>query len=290
MILVTGGTGRLGTLVVERLAARGVDVRVLTRATERANHLSRTVSVEVGDVRDRAAVVHAVDGCDLVVSAAHGFIGPRGNSPATVDRDGNANVVDAARAAGADLVLLSVVGADPGSPMELFRMKHAAEQHAIASGVPITIVRSTAFAELWIDLLRETASRSGRPLVFGLGDNPVNFVSVADVAALVDRVIDDPSTRGLCLEIGGPENLTFGQLARAVQAADERTGAPRHIPRAALRFLASTVGRVRPQSHRQMLAALAMDTADLRFDACPIHQRYPDLNCTAVAQILAAPA
>ena len=38
------------------------------------------------------------------------------------------------------------------SPMELFRMKHAAEQYAVASGVPTTIVRATAFVELWIDL------------------------------------------------------------------------------------------------------------------------------------------
>ena len=96
-------------------------------------------------------------------------------------------------------------------------MKHAAEQYATSSGVPTTIVRASAFMELWVDLFRQTAARSGRPLVFGRGDNPVNFVSVADVAAIIDKVVAEPGSRGQTLEIGGPANLSFNQLAAAVQ-------------------------------------------------------------------------
>jgi uncharacterized protein YbjT (DUF2867 family) len=66
--------------------------------------------------------------------------------------------------------------------MELFRMKWAAEQQLQASGVPWTIVRSSAFAETWIDLLRQSAGTSGRTQVFGRGDNPINFVWAQDVA------------------------------------------------------------------------------------------------------------
>ena len=44
------------------------------------------------------------------------------------------------------------------------------------------------------------------------------------------------------LEIGGPDNLTFNQLAAAIQAAAGRTGTPRHIPPLALRLMAGTVG------------------------------------------------
>ena len=72
---------------------------------------------------------------------------------------------------------MSVVGASADSPMELFRCKHAAEAHLRGSGVAWTIVRATAFVELWIDILGSTAT-PGRPVVFGRGDNPINFVSV----------------------------------------------------------------------------------------------------------------
>ena len=287
MILVAGGTGRLGTLVVNRLVIRGLPVRVLTRDRARAAHLAGDqVEVVTGDVRDRASLKPATAGVETVVSAMHGFMGPRGNSPATVDRDGNANLIDAMKAAGADLVLVSTVGAAADSPMELFRMKHAAEDHARASGVPTTIIRSTAFLELWIELLQQTAARSGRPLVFGRGDNPINFVSVADVAALVELAATDPTTRAKTLEIGGPDNVTFNELAEAVQTAGGRAGAPRHTPPVMLRLMAHTIGHLKPQLGRQARAALAMDRTDLTFDAAPHRRTYPDLPCTALPEVL----
>ena len=92
-------------------------------------------------------------------------------------------------------------------------------------------MQATAFRELWVELLNHTAGRSGRPLVFGRGNNPINFVAVDDVAALVDEVISDPSTRGTTVQIGGADNITFNQLAATVQTTAGRTKQPRHVPR-----------------------------------------------------------
>jgi uncharacterized protein YbjT (DUF2867 family) len=288
VILLAGGTGRLGRLLVDRLVKRGLPVRILTREPARGADLAgEPVTVTCGDVRDRRSLGPATAGVAVVVSAVHGFADPEGDSLAAVDRDGNANLVEAAKAVSAEFVLMSTVGAAADSPMELFRVKHAAEQHATTSGVPTTIVRATAFLELWTDLLGQTAGRSGRPLVFGRGENPINFVSVADVAALVERAVIDPSTRGQILEIGGPENLTFNQLAQAVQTAAGRPGAPRHVPRPMLQLMANAIGRVKPELGRQARAALVMDRADLSFDATPIHDIYPDLPRTSLTDVLA---
>jgi uncharacterized protein YbjT (DUF2867 family) len=288
VILLAGGTGRLGRLLVDRLVKRELPVRILTREPARGADLAgELVTVICGDVRDRRSLGPATAGVAVVVSAVHGFADPEGDSLAAVDRDGNANLVEAAKAVSAEFVLMSTVGAAADSPMELFRVKHAAEQHATTSGVPTTIVRATAFLELWTDLLGQTAGRSGRPLVFGRGENPINFVSVADVAALVERAVIDPSTRGQILEIGGPENLTFNQLAQAVQTAAGRPGAPRHVPRPMLQLMANAIGRVKPELGRQARAALVMDRADLSFDATPIHDIYPDLPRTSLTDVLA---
>src|SRR5258708_34433178 len=120
MILIAGGTGRLGSVLAARLSGRGLAVRVLTRAPARASHRAALgLDVVTGDVRDRASLALAVRDADVVVSAIHGFTGPRGTSPATIDYQGNVNLIGAARAAGADLVLMSVVGAAADSPMEL---------------------------------------------------------------------------------------------------------------------------------------------------------------------------
>jgi NADH dehydrogenase len=266
-VLIAGGTGRLGTIVARALTTRGVPVRVLTREPRRAEHLAgEHVEIVTGDVRDPASVRAATADVSVVVSAVHGFAGPGRGSPATVDRDGNLHLIDAARSVSADVVLMSVVGAAADSPLEVFRMKHAAETYLAASNVRSTVVRATAFLELWTDLLRQTAGRSGRPLVFGRGDNPINFVSVADVAALVERAVTDSATRGQTLEVGGPQDLTFNQLARQVAATLDPSGPPRHVPRAALRVMAATVGRVRPELGRQARAALVMDRVDLTFE------------------------
>lgn len=290
-VLVAGGTGRLGTLVVGRLSARGLIVRVLTRDPQRAAHLAgQHVEVITGDVRDPASLAAAAGGVDVVVCAVHGFAGPGGGTPATIDRDGNIHLVHAARTAGADVVLMSGVGAAPDSPLELFRMKSAAEIALAESGVPATIVRASAFLELWIDLLTSTAGRTNRPLVFGRGRNPINFVSVRDVAALVERVVTDPQMRGQTVEIGGPDNLTMIALARMVVASRGGSREPRHVPRAALHVMAATVGRLRPELGRQARAALAMDRYDMTFDADlgadALRARFADLPCTSAADVL----
>lgn len=272
MILVAGGTGRLGSILVPRLAAQDHDVRVLTRDLARARHL-RGVATEivVGDVRDPATLTAALDGIGTVVSAVHGFAGPGRVTPRSVDRDGNANLVAAAERAGATMVLLSGVGVSPDSPMELFRAKYEAEQHLRASALDWTIVRPTAFLELWAQIL-------AKPIVPGRGDNPINFVSVVDVAAVVERAVIDTGWRGRTLEVGGPHDLTFNQLAELLQAARSHRTRIRHVPRSLLRLAAPFA--------RPARAALTMDTCDMTFPAAAHRDGFADLPFTDVETAL----
>jgi NADH dehydrogenase len=166
-------------------------------------------------------------------------------------------------------------------------MKHLAEEYLRGSGAPWTIVRATAFAEFWLDLLDQTAGTSGRPVIFGRGANPINFVSVSDVAALVERAVVDPSTRGATFEIGGPENLSFNELAAGLQRASNRTATARHVPRAILRLLGAVLRPVQPNRARQMRAAITMDSIDLTFTATDLHRKFPELPVTSVADVLA---
>jgi uncharacterized protein YbjT (DUF2867 family) len=287
VILVAGGTGTLGSRLVQRLLDRGLRVRVLTRDPSRMPDRDReNLEVVQGDVRVRASVAPVMTGVETVVSAIHGLVGSGGVSPASVDRDGNANLIDAAIATNVAVVLMSMVGASADSPMELARMKFAAERRLSASGVPWTVVRATPFLETWIGLLQATAVKSGRPLVFGRGENPISFVSAADVAALLERVVTDPSTRGRTLEIGGVQNLTLNQLAAGVQTAAGRVSAPRHIPRMMLRSLAVLARPLKPDLARQVRAALVMDSTDLVVKATDLHEVFPGLPVTTLADLL----
>lgn len=286
MILVAGGTGRLGSLVAGSLCERGHRVRVLSRGlAPHPGRLDRRVEVVRGDVSDAVSLSAAMEGVDVVVSCVQGFAGPGEVTPESVDRQGNFNLVDAARQVAADFVLVSVTGAASDSPMELGRMKYAAEKYLRASNLRWTIVRSAAFAQLWLDLMAETTNRSGRPLVFGRGDNPIAWVDVQDVAALVVRAVEDESLRGERLEIGGPEPLTLMQLAQAYMDHRGATGHPRRVPRPMLHVMAGTVGRFKPQLGRQARAALAMDVLPLGDDAAT-RDRFPDLPRRRVSEII----
>jgi len=287
VIVVAGGTGILGTRLVPRLAGRGLAVRVLTRDPVRARHLAGPgIQVVCGDIRDGAAVAGAVAGAEMVISAVHGLAGPGGVSPASVDRAGNANLIGAAAGAGAAFVLVSVVGASPGHPIGLFRAKHAAEQILRASGIPWTIVRATAFTETWATIMGRPLKASGTIPVFGRGNNPINFVSATDVAALVELAVADPALRGQVLELGGPGNFTFNELAALLQETTGCAGAVRRIPRPALHATAWLAAAIRPALARQARAALAMDTLDMTFDSGATRQMFPGLPETGIRSAL----
>ena len=280
MIVVVGGSGRLGRPLVARLLDAGRRVRVVARRPDRAaDFAGPDVEVVQGDVTRPDTLTGALDGASVVVSAMHGLGAPeRSVSPDRVDRLGNRALIDAAAASDADVVLVSVIGA-AAEGNDLFAAKWAAEEYLRGSGVRWTVVRSAAFAEMWLDVLHDTAGRSGRPRVLGTGTNPINFVAVADVAAAVARACLDPGLRGRVIEVGGPADLTLEALARSLC----RPGAtPRHVPRAALRVLGELARPVHPGFARLARMGLSMDTENLRFDPAPSLAAYPWLTCSPV--------
>ncbi|MEP7105998.1 MAG: SDR family oxidoreductase [Chloroflexota bacterium] len=289
MILVAGGTGRLGSQLVPLLTAAGRRVRVLTREPARAQPLAGDlVEVAAGDVREPDSLAAASKGVSTVVSAVQGFVGPAGISPRSVDHEGNVNLIRAAEAAGAEhFVLVSVIDAAPDHPMELMRMKHRAEEALKASQLAWTIVRSAAFMELYAGLVGGPLLEKGRTTVFGRGDNPNNFVSVGDVARFVAMAVADPALRGQVLEVGGPESLTFNQLAGRFQRLTGGRGSIGHVPLPVMRVLAVAAKPFQPALARQVQAGVVMDTRDNRFDATPVRGRYPDIPVTSLDEVIA---
>ncbi|MEP6979278.1 MAG: NAD(P)H-binding protein [Nakamurella sp.] len=275
MIVVAGGSGLLGQHVVNDLLARGESVRVLVRDAPRARALwDDSVEVVAGDVRRADGLADQCAGASVVVSAVHGFLGGRGAGPVEVDERGNANLVAAAAAAGADVVMVSVLGASPDSPVDLFRAKCAAERQLRGSRTAWTIVRASAYLETWLAVLGTTAGKSGHPLIFGRGERPIWMVSALDVAAVVSRAATDSSLRGQVLEVAG-QPITMTELARALQNARGWDGSPRHLPRPALRILAVLARPISPAFARQNRTALAMDTGTLTASDPAAGQSWP---------------
>ena len=110
-IMVTGGTGYLGSHAVQAFLAAGHDVRLLVRSVDKLHQVYDPKGivideVVVGDVLDPASVATALDGCDAVFHAA-GVVGVSRVEQASrrTNVDGSRNVIGQAAAAGLDPIL-----------------------------------------------------------------------------------------------------------------------------------------------------------------------------------------
>jgi nucleoside-diphosphate-sugar epimerase len=111
-VMVTGGTGFLGSHAVKALADAGHDVRLLVRSPARiapalAPHGLQDVDHVVGDVTDVASVERALEGCDAVLHTANVYsLDPRrAEEMRDVNPRGTANVLGAARGRGLDPIV-----------------------------------------------------------------------------------------------------------------------------------------------------------------------------------------
>ena len=283
MILVAGGSGRVGGEVVRLLAGRGHPVRVLTRKAGSSNH--RVAEVVVGDIRSAGTAERAVAGVQTVVSTITGFgLGDAG--PAAVDDLGNRALIRAARAAGVErFVLVSIQGAGPNHPLELYRAKYRAEEELRVSGMAWTVIRPTVLMETWAMVVGEPIRAGGKGRIFGRGDNPVNFVSADDVARFVEMAALNSELEGMTLSVGGPENLTLNQVAAACLEACGRTGRVAHVPLPILRLASVLVPRFKPDIGRMIEAAVAMDTRDMTLDASRLRNRFPGVPLSTFADV-----
>lgn len=207
-ILVTGGTGTLGSLVVPELQRAGQEVRVLSRcARERTS--GDGVTYVAGDLTSGDGVGAAVDGVEVILHLAGNNNGDEVTT-ATLVRE-------AAAAASPHLVYISVVGADvpmrswlDRTAMAYFASKGAAERVVEDSGLPWTTLRATQFHELVVRFSQQLGRLPVVPVPSGWKLQPV---AAADVASrLAELALGTPS--GLVPDMGGPEVHTMRDLVR----------------------------------------------------------------------------
>jgi NADH dehydrogenase len=277
MILIVGASGRLGGAVARRLLADSQPVRAMSRTPEKLAALSDAgAEVVVGDLLDAASLQRACQGVESVFSAAHAFDGKGANTPHTVDDAGVRRLIAAAQAAGVErFTLMSILGARADHPVDLFRAKYLAEQMLKASGLSATILRPSAFMELWLSIIAEPMLKQGRAMIFGRGQNPINFVSVDDVAHFALIALRDPQARGLTIEMGGPDNVSLTEMVTIIERATGKTARRQHIPLVGLRAMSVLARPLKPAFARQAAAAAYMDTHDMTFDPSAILQRFP---------------
>lgn len=224
-ILVSGAAGFVGNNIVEKLVEQGKQVRAMVRNVEKAQKrlgaYGDRVEIVQGDVTDRRSLPALMKDVTAVIHTVAISMEKGGQTYEEVNYQGTINLVDAASDAGVRrFINISQNGADASLPYRFLASKGKAQDYVAGSGLEWTALRPSAifgrqdeFFNTFARLVRLT------PLIFPLiGGGKAEFqpVSVLDVAEAAVRSLDDDSSIGKELVLGGPEVLTLGEIERRV--------------------------------------------------------------------------
>lgn len=284
MIVVTGGSGYVGSHTVKRLVELGRPVRALVRSRQRAEEEGRLKGLPIewteADVTRPDSLGPAFEGATAIIHTVAIAIEKGGRAYEEINYQGTVNVVEAARAAGVRrLVNLSQLGADSKLPYRFLASKGKAQEYVAACDLDWTAFRPSV---IWgpEDEFANTFARLAplSPIIFPIVDRNARFepVWVEDVVTCIVGALDDPQTIGQEYELGGPEVLTLEEIERRTLAA---VGARRLMvpfPRPLLEMIVALIETAlsAPPVTRSLLELLAVsnvttDNAIHRFVAEP---------------------
>jgi NADH dehydrogenase len=236
-VLVTGGTGFVGTHLVNTLLRRGHAVAVLARDPERArNRYNRPVEVAAGNVLDTASVARAAAGRDAIVHLVGIIFETPTQTFDLLHRAATENVVAAGKQAGVRRLLhMSAMGTSESGPSEYWRTKAAGERAVRESGLEWTIFRPCILFGpgdgFFSGLAPIVRSNPGFIPVIGNGRTRFMPVSVYDVARVFADSLEKPESIGRAFEIGGPQTYALNELYREIARSVGRPRKPMiHFP------------------------------------------------------------
>jgi uncharacterized protein YbjT (DUF2867 family) len=201
-VLVTGGTGKTGSLVARQLAARGVEARVATRNVTTPDQ----VHFEWGNT---ASFSTALDGVDAIYLVA------------PTDRTDHLPVMrplleQAVNQGVSQLVLLSASSLPEGAPM-------MGEVHAWlrANAARWTVLRPSWFMQNFVTQHLPSIVNEGC-IYSATQDGRTPFIDAADIAAVAVEALSDPTLASAERILTGPETLSYDEVAARLSAVSQR--------------------------------------------------------------------
>ncbi len=247
---VFGGSGFVGSRIVQLLARRGFRVRAAVRRPDLAGPLRMLgavgqVTPVQANVRDTDSVRRATDGAEVVINLV-GIGYERGRQRfEDVHVDGAARVAEAAALAGAGiLVHMSALGADAESISAYASSKALGEQAVFAAFPEAVVTRPSLMfgpGDGFFNLMG-TLSRYFPVLPLIGGKTRFQPVYVGDVAEAFALAADGTIKGPRLLELGGPEVLTHKALMQRILAVSGRRNPLLPMPAGVAKLLALPLG------------------------------------------------
>lgn len=246
LVTIFGGSGFVGTQLVQELARKGYRIRVAVRRPDLAGHVKPLGSVGQivpiqANIRNMESIQRAVAGADIVIN----LVGIRAESGRqrfrAVHTMGAKNVAEAARKAGVEtLVHMSALGADAKSQSNYACTKALGEQDVLKAFPNAIIMRPSIIfgqGDGFFNLFGALARLSP---VLPLVGAKTKFqpIYVGDVADAFAAAATGKAKPGKIYELGGPEVETMRQLMQRLLKQVHRTRILLPVPTMLAKFKA----------------------------------------------------
>ena len=237
-VAIIGGTGFVGSYIVDALLDQGHDISMLVRTgSEHKVRHSESVRIVAGSIDSTASISDLVAGCDAVIYCV-GILREfpkKGITYEATQHDGVVNTVVAAQKNGVRrFVLMSANGVkNPGTRYQ--QTKKRAEDRVLDSDVDATIFRPSVIfgdprgqMEFATQLFQDMVEKPIPAVGFFSGLNPTSGavlmspVHVVDVASAFVKSLMDDSTVGETYNLGGPDILSWTEMIRRIATATGR--------------------------------------------------------------------
>ena len=253
MILVTGGTGFVGSHLVRRLRQENLSVRVVVRNPDKAPAL-KDIGVDVvrGDISDAASLEKATMGVERVIHLVGIIQEAPGATFKGVHVEGTRNILDASKKNGVrHFFHQSALGTRPNAMSEYHKTKWAAEELVRASEIPYTILRPSLIygaGDLFTLRLSEMIRLSPLLPVIGSGRSKIQPIFIDDVVACILRAVTSDCCLNEIYEIGGPDQLSYEEVTIAIAEAMGVKRPTLHLPLFFVKSMATVFEAVLPKA------------------------------------------
>jgi NAD(P)H dehydrogenase (quinone) len=203
-IAVTGATGQLGQIVVEKLKTRTAVESIvgLVRTPSKANALG--VEVREFDYSQTASHANSLEGIDTLLLISSNEIGKRASQ--------HRNVIESARQAGVKwIVYTSLLHADT-STLSLAGEHYETEKALKESGIPYTILRNGWYTENYTNSI--PGALAGGAFLGSAGDGKISSAARVDYAEAAAVILTSSGHQGKTYELAGDKAYTLADLAK----------------------------------------------------------------------------
>ena len=226
-ILLAGATGYLGSHIASKLINDAYDLRVIARSPDKLKRLGLFVGdVFQAEITRPETISGCCQGVDTVISTVGITRQKDGLTYMDVDYQANLNLLNEALSNSVrKFIYVSVLNGEKLRHLKICDAKERFVDELTKSGLEYCVIRPNGFFSDIAEI--HSMACSGRVYLFGSGEQKTNPIHGQDLA---EACIDAIAQADLEIKIGGPDTLSFNEIANIAFESIGKRPRVTHIP------------------------------------------------------------